>query len=404
MNTPMNNNNAYKENNQHSFENPFSSFWMAGFECTDKLNVFGNRVDFVNVTGHLQLLDEDYKRLLPFNMRTIREGIRWSETEKRPYQYDWNVAEKMMQCAKANGISILWDMCHFGFPDDLTPLHPHFAKRFTAFCSAFVKFYRSKVPDGSLVVTPINEVNFLSWLGGEAKGTTPYCTKQGWEVKYNLMRAYIEAVAAMRETDPSIRILTTEPLVNQVPPLNATEQQIAEAKKNHEFQYQAMDILCGRLAPELGGRPEYLDISGLNYYYNNQWISGTAQFLFWANNPPDPRWRPLRSLLTEAYDRYKRPIALTETSHCGIDRPNWMRFVAEECAAVLQQNIPLWGICQYPVIDRPDWDHFGPGLVCGLWDVDWQNGLQRILHQPLANEFKESQALIENALQKEIAV
>ncbi|MEP6513803.1 MAG: hypothetical protein ABJA79_08030, partial [Parafilimonas sp.] len=86
MNTPMNNNSTYKQNNQHSFENPFSSFWMAGFECTDKLNVFGNRVDFVNVTGHLQLLDEDYKRLLPFNMRTIREGIRWSETEKRPYQ------------------------------------------------------------------------------------------------------------------------------------------------------------------------------------------------------------------------------------------------------------------------------------------------------------------------------
>ena len=60
------------------FENPFSSFWMAGFECTDKLNAFGNRVDFLSLTGHIEMLQEDYERLQPFNIRTVREGIRWS--------------------------------------------------------------------------------------------------------------------------------------------------------------------------------------------------------------------------------------------------------------------------------------------------------------------------------------
>ena len=43
--------------------NPFSSFWMAGYECTDKLNAFGHRVDFLNTTGHLQLIDHDYQLL-----------------------------------------------------------------------------------------------------------------------------------------------------------------------------------------------------------------------------------------------------------------------------------------------------------------------------------------------------
>ena len=56
--------------------NPFKSFWMAGFECTDKLNAFGNRVDFLNITRHLEYINNDYKNLHDFNIVTVREGIR----------------------------------------------------------------------------------------------------------------------------------------------------------------------------------------------------------------------------------------------------------------------------------------------------------------------------------------
>lgn len=350
--------------------NPFHSFWMAGFECTDKLNAFGNRVDFLHLTGHLQLLAQDYQHIIPYGIRTVREGIRWSQVEKRPYEYDWSTVAVMMDTGRANGIQQVWDICHFGFPDDLTPLHPLFAKRFAALCRAFVLFYRSREPHNTLIVTPINEVSFLSWLGGDARGTSPYCWGQGWEVKYDLMRAYILGVAALKEVDPSIRILTTEPLVQMVPPLNATQQQIEEAAAAHESQYQAVDMLAGRMCPELGGSPDYLDILGFNFYYNNQWIVGFQGFLPWANNDNDPRWKPLRSLLQEAYNRYQRPIALTETSHPGVDRPHWIRFIAQECAAVLDLGIPLWGVCLYPIIDRPDWDHLSHWHRSGLWDAE----------------------------------
>ncbi len=40
-----------------------------------------------------------------------------------------------------------------------------------------------------------------------------------WEVKYALMRAYIEAVAAIKLLDDGVIIMPTEPLVNIVPPL-----------------------------------------------------------------------------------------------------------------------------------------------------------------------------------------
>lgn len=211
---------------------PFKTFWMGGFECTDKLNAFGNRVDFLNITGHLDLLDEDYKRLKEFHIATVREGIRWSQVETQPYVYDWSTVKYMIEAAKRNNIQQVWDLCHFGFPDDLTPLHPMFARRFAALCKAFVEFYRSLYADDTLIIIPINEVSFISWLGGDACGTTPYCKGYGWEVKYSLMKAYIEGIESIKASDPSVLILTSEPLVNMVPPLFASGEEIEVAVYN----------------------------------------------------------------------------------------------------------------------------------------------------------------------------
>ena len=383
--------------------NPFQSFWWAGFECTDQQNCFGNRVDFLSITGHIQEIESDYQRLEPFGIGAVREGIQWSRVEKKAYQYDWSLVADMLTVGKRQGIQQIWDLCHFGYPDDLTPLHPMFARRFAALCRSFVQFYRDRYPDDELIVTPINEVSFISWLGGDARGTSPYCTKQGWEVKLGLMRAYIEGVAAMREIDPGIRILTTEPLVHIVPPLNATRKQILEAKQADENQFQAVDMLAGYIAPELGGSPDYLDILGFNYYYNNQWVSDYSLYLPWADPIPDPRWLPLRQLLMKAYLRYKKPIALTETSHPGEHRPQWITMIGQECLAAIQAGVPLWGVCLYPIIDRPDWDHTNQWHQSGLWDADLSvTPPGRVLYEPYAHALLQAQQLVGATIQETV--
>jgi len=382
--------------------NPFRSFWWGGFECTDQLNAFGHRVDFLPLTGHLPLIDEDYAALGQFQVRTVREGIRWAHIEKTPYQYDFSTVKTMLAAGQRQGIQQVWDLCHFGFPDDLTPLHPMFARRFAALCRAFVDFYRSQRPDEVLVVTPINEVSFISWLGGEVRGTSPYCHHQGWDVKYGLMRAYIEGSYALREADPSIRLLTTEPLISIVPPPNAGPQHRREAREAHHNQFQATDMLSGRMSPELGGAPELLDIVGFNYYYDNQWQSYPYRQLGWNDPVPDPRWRPLGGLLRDAHQRYGRPFAVTETSHPGVDRPLWWRMIGQECAAVLREGLPLWGACLYPIIDRPDWDHLDQWHQSGLWDADLSRpGPARVLHQPSAEALRAAQALVALEVRKQ---
>lgn len=380
-----------------SIKSPFKSFWMGGYECSDKLNASGNRVDLLNITQHLAFIYEDYALLKDFNISTVREGIRWSFVEKQPYVYDFSVVAEMMKAAKHHHIQQVWDLCHFGFPDDLTPLHPMFAKRFTALCLAFLEFYRSVNPSETLILIPINEVSFISWLGGEACGTAPYCQGMGWQVKYKLMKAYIEGVAALKSADDNVIILTSEPLVNMVPPQNPSEEDVVNAMIQHEHQFQATDILCGRICPELNGCPGYLDIVGLNYYYNNQWINGTTQFLGWADEPKDSRWRSPGSLVNEVYERYKKPVAITETSHPKEDRPFWITNITSQLVDILNNGIPLLGVCIYPIIDRPDWNDLITWHQAGLWDVEYGNGsYKRLLYEPYAKAFLQSQELIKN--------
>ncbi|MBC8010562.1 MAG: amine oxidase [Burkholderiales bacterium] len=373
---------------------PLHSFWMAGFECTDQLNAFGNRVDFLHLTRHIERLDEDYRNLGVLNIRSVREGIRWSQIERTPFVYDWSVVAHMIERGREHGIQQVWDICHFGYPDDLTPLHPMFARRFAAVCRAFATFYRSVDATRPLIVTPINEVSFISWLGGDVRGTSPYCVGQGWEVKYMLMKAYIEGVEALKEVDPGVRILTTEPLVSVTHGREAGRAEKAAARRHHEHQFQVTDILCGRLCPELRGRPEYLDLLGVNFYYNNQWVKATNEMLVWKNH--DDRWVPLHELLRQTYRRYGRPLVLSETSHPKEDRPLWLDMIAQECVATRAAGVPLFGVCWYPIIDRPDWDHLHDWHQSGVWDRAEHPtaGYERRLHEPTAEAFLRAQATV----------
>lgn len=376
-------------------QNIFKSFWMAGFECSDQLNHYGNRVDLLVETGHISMVAEDYQMIHTMGFQTVREGIRWSKIETTPYSYDFSTVAKMIDAGRAQGIQQIWDICHFGYPDDLSPLHPHFLNRFVALCSAFTNFYSAKYPDAQLIVTPINEVGFISWLGGDHASTTPYARGMGWDVKYALVRAYIQGIKAMKLIKPDIKIMTTEPLVNIVSSFDATLEMVFKAEQDHENQFQAMDMLFGKICPELGGSPDLVDFLGFNFYYNNQWIASDFSLLPWADLEPDPRWRGLSSLFMEAYRRYDKPIVLSETSHPGEHRPNWIELIIKECIKALSLGIPLKGICLYPIIDRPDWDHLHYWHHSGLWDADTTQPHARIIYQPYAEAIKKAMADLE---------
>lgn len=362
----------------------FRSFWQAGFECADHLNCHGDRIDLLEETAHHILADEDYTALKPFNIQTVREGIRWNKVEKKPGVYDWSEVIRRIEAGKRHGIQQSWDMCHFGFPNDLSPLQPQFAERLAALCRAFTNMWYTHT-NQSLIVTPINEISFLSWLGGEVKGTLPYTVGQGFELKYELVKAAITAIEAIWDVDPQARIFHTEPLV-YILPWSDEPEMVEQARRANEIQFQTLDMLAGRLCPELGGKIEYLDVVGLNYYYDNQWEHQRTRIRW--EEPRDPRWKPLSVLLQEVYQRYGRPISISETSHLGVGRGEWIVEIAQECRKAIDMGVDLHGVCLYPIIDRPDWDDLGKYHNSGLWDLEITRGQlpKRILCEQYAKD------------------
>jgi len=359
-------------------KSPFASFWMAGFECTDQINASGHRVDLYEATQHLARIEADYDNLRNMQMTTVREGLQWSRVEYLPYCYDWSAVKKIIIAAAKNNKQVLWDICHFGFPEDLSPLHPQFCNRFVAFCLAFVQMYRSLNMEDMLIVTPINEVSFISWLGGECAATVPFTSNYGWEVKYKLVEAYIKAVKHMKEMDNRLLILTTEPLINIIPDNMEDASIVMAAEKKNEEQFQVWDMLTGKICQELGGEASLPDIIGCNYYPHNQWCYPSEVQVDWQNTSPVKGYKSLSELCRTVMERYKRPIIIAETSFNGEGKSQWINHVTDECANLLQDGLMLWGICIYPVLNRPDWDALDYWHDSGIWEVDPLNGDRRL--------------------------
>lgn len=355
-------------------KNPFQSFFMGGYECADHVNRHGDRVNLLQETAHDRMVREDYQMLSLTGITTVREGICWSKVEKQPFVYDFSEVTSRIRTAEETGIQQIWDMCHFGYPDDLMPTHPRFVQRFAELCRNFATTFRDTT-NRTLIVTPINEISFLSWLSGDKEGTVPFLKNMGWEIKLQLCKASIEGIRAIREADPESRIMLVEPMIHIHPPEGISY--LEEVDNYNESQFQAMDIIGGRLNPELGGEESFLDILGFNYYFNNQW-EHHGQPYHW------PHWVhkhiPFSTLLNNAYRRYNRPVVLSETGHFGSGRADWMRDITRDCLQSMEMGTELWGICIYPLIDRPDWDNLAHYHNSGLFDMDY-NTKERIINQ-----------------------
>ena len=151
-------------------------------------------------------------------------------------------------------------------------------------------------------------------------------------------------------------------------------------------------MLTGRLEPELGGHPRSIDVMGVNFYHDNQWEVPGGRKLAWHLNPRDRRWVPFSRLIRGAYDRYRYPIVVGETSHVGAGRATWLQELTDELLIAIDDGLPLEGICLYPIIDRFDWDDRSHWHNSGLWDyaTEPDGTLRRVLNQAYALEFERS--------------
>lgn len=357
----------------------FDSFFLGGFECSTHRRHDGRRLDLLAATGHDRLVAEDYRALQRHGIRSARDGLRWHLIERQPGRYDWSSFLPMLAAARDSGTQVIWDLCHYGWPDDIDIWRPEFVERFARFAGEVARLVREH-SDAVPFYSPVNEISFWAWAGGDHARFNPLGQGRGAELKHQLIRASIAAIEAIRAVEPRARFVQVDPAIHiSAQVLRPAAQR--EAENARQAQFEAWDMLCGKAWPGLGGKPEYLDIVGVNYYSDNQWYLGGDTIV---RGHPD--YRPFRGILKEIHRRYGRPILVAETGAEGDLRGDWLRYVSEQVGLALQQGVPVEGICLYPVLDYPGWDD-DRHCPTGLFGFPDASGV-RSEHAGLADELR----------------
>ena len=373
----------------------FPTFFLSGFECSTFLWKDQGRRDLTAETQHREHAVEDYMLLRDLGIAVAREGVPWPLVEEWG-SYNFSLVDPLIDAMNRAHIMPIWDLCHYGYPTDADPFATDFSDRFAAYCRAAAEYLVPRVEaPGPSFFTPINEITFFAFAGGEWGWIAPYMKDRDArkELRLALCRAAIAGIRAIREVDPHARMVNMDPLVNVVAPPDRPDLTDAARIETYEDTFVAWDILAGKQHAELGGSPEVLDIVGTNCYSFGQ-MEYRDYGPHTALPPHDERIKSLSDLLLVAWERYRLPMIISETSGLREGRTPWLADVMQESLAAVHRGIDLHGVCLFPAVDMPDW-HTGEWLHNGICDlVDEYGVLRRVRDEEYVGELRRWQKML----------
>ncbi len=375
------------------------SFMIAGYECSTPINRYHRRIDELALTQHDRHVRQDYARMRQLGICAARDGVRWNLIDQGG-RLDFRSVLPFLDAAEAEGITVIWDLFHYGYPDDLDPFGEEFITRFADYCYAFARRVRRRSSDVPFY-TPVNEISYFAWVAGDQGDFAPHTSGCGPQLKRQLARASIAGMDAILAVDSRARFVHCDPLCRVVAPLEAPHLADEAEYFNYHCVHEAWDMLGGYKEPELGGSPRHLDIIGVNYYGYNQWEHQRPHNVL---APDDSRRKPFAELLLDLYARYQRPLILSETSSHADFRPAWLRDIGAECLRALEAGVDLHGLCLYPILDMFDWhDDGGDPLGMGLWELcpdEDGDCLERVEHRATLAELRRLQRRVQRFFEK----
>ncbi len=110
---------------------------------------------------HDVLAESDYRLMMELGIRSVRDGLRWHLIDRGGH-YDWSSFLPMLRAAERVGVQVIWDIFHYGWPDDIDVWTPAFVDRFASFAGAQPGLSRKR-----LTAFPSTRLStrFPSWPG-----------------------------------------------------------------------------------------------------------------------------------------------------------------------------------------------------------------------------------------------
>ena len=355
-----------------------------GVECT--LNRVNNiYFDQLSESGHLVRFKQDLARFTELGLTTFRTALHWERFEKTQ---SWSLWEEWLSEMQHLELRPIVGLVHHGSgPESTDLLDPQFPTRLAAYALKVAQHFPHV-----LDYTPVNEPQTTGRFA---------CLYGVWYPHHRDMRRYLRALLnqiqaivlamqAIRSVQPAARLIHTEDGGRTF----ATAPLESYRVEREHRRWLGVDLLCGRVDPshplfhfllQHGITSEELlwfrsnrcppDILGLNYYVTSDRFLDHRIELYPSRAGGDTGTEPLvdieavriRSegisgigeILTEAWDRYHLPLAITEV-HLGSEPAEQTRWLAEawkEAQSARQAGVDVRAITAWALLGSYNWSN-----------------------------------------------
>ncbi len=354
-----------------------------GIECT--VNRVGDTFyDQIVMSGHQDRID-DLDRIAELGIRTLRYPSNWERIERNG-RCDWRWQDERMERLGVLGIEPVPHLLHHGSgPAETSLTDAGFAERFARFAGHVAERYpwvKAFVPINEPVTTARFSTLYGVWYPHLRE------TDAFFRAVWNQCRAIQLGMRAIRRVIPEAVCILTDDygLVHSTPRLRY------QAEFENTRRWIGLDLLFGRVLPnhplwpflrhagismrsllDMAAEPLENAVIGIDYYVTSERFLDhrLERYPAWTHggNGRDAyadveavRVRAegidgIRSVLNEVWERYGRPIAVTE-AFLGAPRDNqvrWLQTVWDAARTAGARGIPVLSVTSWSLLGSCDW-------------------------------------------------
>ncbi|HVG26240.1 MAG TPA: hypothetical protein VM865_01445 [Acidobacteriaceae bacterium] len=322
-------------------------------------NRVGDRYfDQMNFSGHAHRLS-DYEQFVELGIRTLRMGLLWERHELDP---SWRWSDERLGWMQQTGIRPIASLLHHGSgPRHTSLLDPEFPRKLAAYAGSVAQRY-----PWIDAYTPVNEPNTTARFSGMYGVWYPHhhSLQSYLRALLHQLKGTVLSMQAVRRIHPEAQLVQTDDLGN----ISGTEELRPVWETLNLRQWLPFDLLYGRVDrhhPMFGymrsagiseadilwfaDHPCPPDVIGINYYAtSDRFLDHRLEFYPEDRRSSEGPFVDVESvrvrrdgiigvdtLLLQAWERYERPVAVTEV-HLGGPVDEQIRWVADAWRGVLR--------------------------------------------------------------------
>lgn len=357
-----------------------------GIECT--INRFRDQYfDQLQYAGHYER-DTDIDQLAATGIRKLRYPILWEKHQPEPgCAIDWSRTESRLNRIREKGIGVIATLLHHGSGPKFTQLDD---PAFPEALAAYARQVAAKFP-WLTDYTPVNEPLTTARFSGLYGIWYPHSNSSGHFVRMllNQLKGTVLAMREIRQVNPAARLVQTEDLGKTY----STPKLRYQARFENERRWLTYDILLGRLDDSHPLRKHFLslgipekeldfflehpcppDVFGFNHYLTSERFLDERLSRYPSHtHGGNGRHRyadveavrveleedtGLAPLLREAWERFGRPMAITEVHlHCHREEQlRWFREVWDTACTLRNEGVQLEAVTAWAMLGSFGWN------------------------------------------------